>query len=107
MDKEMKYHKQVYTYNAMRLPNSVTFMGVNGNQYWLQVDMLQSSIDTTLKISAWKEAIMVLVEHVLIIPRDSAVKFIPSVMVQNISVTCMLRLVKTSYGYQKEWAMGC
>lgn len=30
MDKEMKYHKQVYTYNAMRLPNSVTFMGVNG-----------------------------------------------------------------------------
>ena len=56
--------------------------------------MLQSSIDITLKISAWKEAIMVLVEHVLIIPRDSAVKFIPSVMVQNIRVTCMLRLVK-------------
>ena len=30
MDKEMKYHKQVYSYNAMRLPSSVTFMGVNG-----------------------------------------------------------------------------
>lgn len=30
MDKELKYHKQVYTYNAMRLPSSVIFMGVNG-----------------------------------------------------------------------------
>lgn len=30
MDKYLKYHKQVYTYNAMRLLSSVTFLGVNG-----------------------------------------------------------------------------
>ena len=29
MDKYLKYHKQVYTYNAMRLLSSVTFLGVN------------------------------------------------------------------------------
>lgn len=107
MDKEMKYHKQVYTYNAMRLPNSVTFMGVKGNPILVAGGYATIKYRYNSQISAWKEAIMVLVEHVLIIPRDSAVKFIPSVMVQNISVTCMLRLVKTCYGYQKEWAMGC
>lgn len=30
MDKKLKYHKLVYTYNAMRLRNSVTYLGSNG-----------------------------------------------------------------------------
>lgn len=30
MDKELKYHKRVCTYNALRLPSSVTYLGVNG-----------------------------------------------------------------------------
>lgn len=30
MDKEMKYHKLLYTYNPMRLPSSMTYLGANG-----------------------------------------------------------------------------